>query len=151
MSRKLIHLTSLFAAGAVFVGAAPTLGAHPVEPASASTRVLDMTGSCGSKDMKESKPEEGKKDEAKKADMHKKKGEMKEGSCGAGSCGGKDMKDKKDSKKGEMKEGSCGSKKGEMKHKKHKVSKKGEMKEGSCGSKGKMDEKKDEKKEEKKN
>lgn len=112
MSKKLIHLTSLFAAGAVLVGAAPTLGAHPVTTTTTSVDAQEKSGSCGSKDMKDAKKDEGKKDDTKKGDAKKdgkgKKG-GKEGSCGSGSCGGKDMKDKKE-KKGEKKDGSCGSK-----------------------------------------
>jgi len=89
MNNKLIGIATLFTAGTVVMGGAPTLGARTLDlGTSASTLVA---AGCGSdaKDGDKAAPDKAKKD----------------GSCGKGTCSAA-MKDKKAAKT--KKDGSCG-------------------------------------------
>jgi hypothetical protein len=118
MINKLISAATLFAAGSILVGTAPTLGAAPVATSGSGAAAL-VAGNCSASEKQDVKPADGKpagtKDAAKAKAKDGKCG--KGGSCGKGTCGSKDKKasakkdascgkDKKDA--AAKKDGSCG-------------------------------------------
>jgi len=102
MFTKRIGVATLFTAGALMVGGAPSLSATPVE-AFTTGAAFAANGGCGAQDA-------GKTPDQPKA------AKAKDGSCGKGSCGSKDVKKAKKAKKDAScgkdkkaaKDGSCG-------------------------------------------
>ena len=124
MISRFVGAATLFTAGSLMAGAAPTLGATPIQGTGSASAAWVLAG-CGN----------DKKDDTAKPDK------AKDGSCGKASCGSKDPQAKKDGSCGKgktaaKKDGSCG------KGKKEASCGKGK-KEASCGKDKPADAKKD--------